>query len=129
MATRIEIDYDRRVIQSDVQYILARITAGVNVLQQLGAAYQSLPGLVMTDLEAQATALEALVSQYNNLINQIRALLEQMDDAAEDVAVKNKTLLATLRGILQTQAQLALLDQITGPTEEGPTPPTPPPGP
>ena len=126
MATRIEIDYDRRVIQSDVQYILARITSGVNVLQQLGAAYQSLPGLVMTDLEAQATALEALVSQYNNLINQIRALLEQMDDAAEDVAVKNKTLLATLRGILQTQAQLALLDQITGPTEEGPTPPIPP---
>ena len=128
MATRIEIDYDRRVIQSDVQYILARAAAGLNVLQQLGATYQSLPGLVMTDLQTQADALETLVTQYSNLINQIRALLEQIDDSAEDVAVKNKTLLATLRGILQTQAQLALLDQITGPTDEGPTPP-PPPGP
>ncbi len=130
MATRIEIDYDRRVIQSDVHYILARISAGVNVLQQLGAAYQSLPGVAMADLEALATALEALVNQYNNLINQLRALLEQMDDLAEDVGVKNKTLLATLRGLLQTQAQLALLDQITGPTDEGPTQPTTqPPGP
>jgi len=126
MATRIEIDYDRRVIQSDVQYILARAAAGLNVLQQLGAAYQSLPGLVMTDLQIHADALEALVTQTSNLINQLRALLEQIDDAAEDVAAENKTLLATLRGILQTQAQLALLDQITGPTEVTPPPVTPP---
>jgi len=126
MATRIEIDYDRRVIQSDVQYILARAAAGLNVLQQLGAAYQSLPGLVMTDLQIHADALEALVTQYNNLINQVRALLEQIDDAAEDVAAENKMVLATLRGILQTQAQLALLDQITGPTEVTPPPVTPP---
>ena len=47
MATRIEIDYDRRVIQSDLQYILARAVAGLNVLQQLGAAFQSLPGVEM----------------------------------------------------------------------------------
>ena len=125
MATRIEIDYDRRVIQSEVQYILARASAGLNVLQQLGAAYQSLPGLVMTDLQTQADALETLVAQFNTLINQLRALLEQIDDTAEDVAVKNKTLLASLRGLLQTQAQLTLLDQITGPTST-PAPPPPP---
>ena len=126
MATRIEIDYDRRVIQSDLQYILARAAAGLNVLQQLGAAYQSLPGLEMAGYQAEADALEALVTNLNNLINQIRALLEEIDDKAEDLAAKGKKLLATLRGLLQTAAQLALLDQITGPTDEPAAPPTPP---
>ena len=126
MATRIEIDYDRRVIQSDLQYILARAATSLNVLQELGAAYQSLPGLDMATYQADADALEALVTNLNNLINQIRALLEEIDDKAEGLAAKGKKLLATLRGRLQTAAQLALLDQITGPTDQPPTPPTPP---
>ena len=129
MATRIEIDYDRRVILSDLQYILARAAAGLNVLQQLGAAFQSLPGLVMTTYQTEADSLEADVQALNDLINQIRVLLETMDDKAEDLAAKNKKLLATLRGLLQTAAQLALLDQITGPTDEPAAPPTTPPGP
>ena len=128
MATRIEIDYDRRVIQSDLQYILARAVAGLNVLQQLGAAFQSLPGLAMAAYQTEADSLETDQQSLNGLINQVRVLLETMDDKAEDLAAKNKKLLATLRGILQTDAQIALLDQITGPTVE-PTPPPTPPGP
>ena len=69
------------------------------------------------------------MTNLNNLINQIRALLEEIDDKAEDLATKGKKLLATLRGLLQTSAQLALLDQITGPTPEPSPPPSPPPGP
>ena len=126
MATRIEIDYDRRVIQSDLQYILARAATSLNVLQELGAEFQSLPGLGMATYQAEADALEALVTNLNSLINQIRALLEEIDDKAEYLAAKGKKLLAALRGLLQTAAQLALLDQITGPTDEPPTPPTPP---
>jgi len=126
MATRIEIDYDRRVINSEVQYILARAAASINVLQQLGATYHTLPGLAMIGYQTAADALETDVTALNNLINQIRTLLQSIDDKAELLAEKNKKLLLSLRGLLQTAAELALLDQITGPTEEGPTPVTPP---
>jgi ABC-type transporter Mla subunit MlaD len=129
MATRIEIEYDRRVIQSEVQYILARASAGLNVLQQLGTAYQSLPGLVMTTMQTETDALETDVQAVNALVNQIRVLLESIDNKAEDLAQKNKNLLLTLRGLLQNDAQLVLLDQITGPTETPSSPPTPPPVP
>lgn len=45
MATRIEIDYDRQFINSVVQEIIARAAATINVLEQLGPTYQSLPGM------------------------------------------------------------------------------------
>ena len=80
----------------------------------------------MTTYQTEADSLEADMASLNDLINQIRTLLETMDDKAEDLQAKGKKLLATLRGILQTQAELALLDQITGATPESPTPPTPP---
>ncbi len=128
MATRIEIDYDRRVINSVLQEIVARAAATINVLQQLGAAYQNFPGMEMAGYQTEADALEALIAQFTTKVNELRALLVQMDDLAEPLDDKNQKALATLRGILQTAAQFALLDQITGATPQ-PSPPTPPPGP
>ncbi len=119
-------DYDRLFINSELQAILARAAAGINVLQQLGAPYQSLPGLEMAGYQTDADALETDVNTANGLINQLRTLLISMDQKAGPLFEKNKKLLLTLRGLLQTAAQLALLDQITGPTEEPPAPPTPP---
>jgi len=127
MATRIEIDYDRQFINSTVQEIVARSAASLNVLDQLGAAYQSLPGLVMAAYQAEADALETALGSLNTLIDQIRVLLISIDGMAGPLAEKNKKLLATLRGLLQSAADLVLLDQITGPTTQ-PAPP-PPPGP
>jgi hypothetical protein len=62
------------------------------------------------------------------LIDQIRPLLIAIDTKAAPLAEKNKKLLHTLRGLLQTGAQAVLLDQITGATPQGssPTPPPPP---
>jgi hypothetical protein len=45
------------------------------------------------------------------------------------VEEKNKGLLRTLDGLLKTAAQRSLLPQITGPTAEGGSAPTPPPAP
>ncbi|MEI7932042.1 MAG: hypothetical protein WCI21_03175 [Alphaproteobacteria bacterium] len=43
MSTRIEISYDRQFTDADVEAEVARGTATVNVLQQLGVDYQTLP--------------------------------------------------------------------------------------
>ncbi len=126
MATRIEIEYNRRVINSLLQEIIARATVTVNVLSQLGTVYQSLPGMEMAAYEAEVNALEALLRQFDDKVNELKALLEQMDDLAEPLNDKNQLSLATLSGILQNSAQLALLDQITGAT---PRPASPPAGP
>jgi len=128
MATRIEIDYDRLFINSELQATLARAAASINVLEQLGAVYQSLPGVEMAPYQTEANLLEADLAAFNNLVNQLRTLLQAMDQKAGPLAEKNRKILATLRGLLQTAAQLALLDQITGATPESPPPP-PPPGP
>ena len=127
MATRIEIDYDRHFINSAVQEIVARSAASLNVLDQLGAAFQGLPGLVMTTYQAEADALETALGSLNALIDQIRLLLITIDGMAGPLAEKNKKLLATLRGLLQSAADVVLLDQITGPTSQ--PAPSPPPGP
>ena len=125
MATRIEIDYDRQFINSQVQEIVARAAASLNVLSQLGAAYQSLPGLVMVGYQTEAAALEAALSSLNALVDQIRVLLISIDAMAGPLAEKNKKLLGALRGLLQNAADIVLLDQITGPTPQ-PAPPSPP---
>jgi hypothetical protein len=59
------------------------------------------------------------------LIDQVRVLLIAMDAKAGPLFEKNKKLLQSLRGLLQNAAQLALLDQITGPTAQPPSPPPP----
>jgi hypothetical protein len=128
MATRIEIEYDRMFINSEVQAIVARANNTVNVLQQLGAAYQSLPGMAMAQYQTDADALETDLTGLNALVDQIRPLLVAIDAKSAPLDDKNKAALKTLSGLLQTDADRALLDQITGPTAQ-PSPPTPPPGP
>ena len=127
MATRIEIEYDRQFINSQVQEIVARSAASLNVLVQLGVTYQTLPGLAMAAYQTEADALETALASLNDLIDQIRVLLISIDGMAGPLSEKNKKLLGALRGLLQNAADLVLLDQITGPTPQ-PAPP-PPPGP
>ena len=125
MATRIEIEYDRQFINSDIQEIVARAAASLNVLAQLGAAYQNLPGLAMAGYQTEADALETALASLNSLIDQIRVLLISIDQMAGPLAAKNKKLLGALRGLLQNAADLVLLDQITGPAPQPAPPPAP----
>ena len=128
MATRIEIDYNRRVINSLLQEIIARATITISVLGTLGVPYQGLPGMEMAQYKSELDAVDALLKQFHNKVDELRALLEQMDDLAEPLNEKNLLSLATLSGILQNSAHRVLLDQITGATPR-PSPPTPPPAP
>ena len=57
MATRIEIEYDRQFTDAEVQAILARSSATLNVLQQLGVTYQTLPGFALAAYQVEADAL------------------------------------------------------------------------
>ena len=130
MSTRIEVEYDRENTDADVQAIIARATATINVMQQLGVAFQSLPGYAMAAYQTETDALEADVAALNALITQIRPHLISIDAKSQPLDVKNKGVLRTLSGLLQTDAQKALLAQITGPTPQGgggtpPPPPTP----
>ena len=129
MSTRIEVEYDRQHTNADIQEIVARATVSVNVLQQLGVAYQSLPGIGMAQYQTDVDAVEADLTALTALINQILPLLVTLDAKAGPLSEKNKKLLKSLSGLLQTSAEKALLDQITGPTAQGggrtPTPPTP----
>lgn len=129
MSTRIEVEYDRQHTNADIQEIVARATISVSVLQQLGAAYQSLPGIAMASYQTDVDAVEADLAALNALINQIHPLLVSLDAKAGPLSEKNKKLLRTLSGLLQTAAEKVLLDQITGPTAQGgggsPTPPPP----
>ena len=127
MSTRIEVEYDRQYTNADIQEIVARATVSVNVLQQLGVAYQSLPGIGMTQYQTDVDAVEADLTALTALINQILPLLVTLDAKAGPLSEKNKKLLKSLSGLLQTSAEKTLLDQITGPTAQGggstPTPP------
>ncbi|MBC7819509.1 MAG: hypothetical protein IAG10_21720, partial [Planctomycetaceae bacterium] len=128
--TRIEIEYDRQYTTADLQEIVARATVTVNVLQQLGAAYQSLPGIGMASYQADVDEIEGIMAAVNALINQILALLISLDAKAGPLSDKNKKALKALTGLLQTSAERALLDQITGPTAQpGSAPPVEPPPP
>ena len=129
MATRIEIEYSRQFINSEVQAIVARANNTINVLEQLGATYQSLAGMAMAGYQTEADALEGDLAALNALVDQIRPLLISIDAKAGPLDDKNKSSLRTLSGLLQTDADRALLDQITGPTAQPPSPPAPPPGP
>lgn len=133
MATRIDIDYTRRFPNAEAQAVVARGNATTNVLVELGTAYQSLPDMALAAYQAQVAALAAKLTQLNALVDQIRPLLVDIDGLAEPLDDKNKRALGTLRGLLRNDADITLLDQITGPTSQPPTPaappPTPPPGP
>ena len=130
MATRIEVEYDRQFPSSEIQALIARSNVTLSVFQQLGVAYQTLPGLAMAAYQTETDALEADVSALNALVDQIRPLLIAIDAKAGPLDEKNKATLKTLSGLLTTDADRLLLDQITGPTTQSgggtPTPPPPP---
>ena len=126
MSTRIEIPYDRQYTDSDIEADIVRGTATVNVMQQLGVAYQTLPGYAMAAYETEVNALEADATAVNAKLNEIRVLLIAMDAKAGPLHDKNIGALKALDGLLNTDAQRALLAQITGPTPQGGGSPPPP---
>ena len=126
MATRIEIQYDRDFTDSEAAAIVARATVTTDVLDQLGAAYQGLPDMAMPAYVTETNSLTGDMTALNALIDQIRPLIISIDNKARPLDEKNKRALHTLRGLLRNDADIALLDQITGPQPQGPTPPTPP---
>lgn len=131
MSTRIDVEYDRLFTNAQINEIIARGTVTVNVLQQLGPDYQSLPGIALAGYETDLTSLEAEMALLNGLINQLLPLLASLDAKAAPIDEKNKKALKTLSGLLQSSALKTLLDQITGPTHQsgGGTPTPPPPTP
>ncbi len=102
-----------------MQAAIARATATINVMQQLGVTFQTLPGYAMVAYQTETDALEADVASLNALVTQLRPLLVDIDALSQPLDVKNKGVLKTLSGLLQTDAQKALLAQITGPTPQG----------
>ncbi|MEI7932043.1 MAG: hypothetical protein WCI21_03180 [Alphaproteobacteria bacterium] len=77
----------------------------------------------------QINALEAKVSAINVHMNAIRGLLIDVDGLCAPLHEKNIGSLRALDGLLQTDAQRALLTQITGPSSQGGGSPPPPPPP
>ncbi len=122
MATRLEIEFDRVWTDSKVQALLARATVSIQVLVQLGAAYQSLPGMAMAGYQAERDALQADITAVQALLDQIRVLLEAIDQKCGPLDEKNMAILRALQGLLLTDADRAMLAQITGPIEQGPNP-------
>jgi hypothetical protein len=97
-------------------------------LSFVGITFQTLPGYAMAAYQTETDALEQKVSALNALVTQLRPLLVDIDALSQPLDVKNKGVLWALSGLLQTDAQRALLAQITGPTAQGGggTPPPPP---
>lgn len=129
MPTRIDIDYTRRVQNAEAQAIVSRGNSTTDVLVQLGPNYQSLPDAALAPYQAEVAALAAKLTLLNSLVDQIRPVLEDIDDLAEPLSDKNIRTLGMLRNALRNDADINLLDQITGPTPQPPAPPGPPPGP
>jgi hypothetical protein len=98
-----------------VQYLVERGTA-TNVLSQLLASYQSLPGIERAAYQQEVDAIEA-----DNL-----GLRGHLDANAQALDEKNQAALKTLTGLLHQRPEAALLAQITGPTQRRKTPVTPP---
>ena len=131
MTTRLEVEYVRQFTDAEIQALIARATVTASVLQQLGVAYQTLPGYAMAAYQTETSSLQTDVTGLQALLDQIRPLLISIDNKCGPLDSKNKALLRTLDGLLKTDADRALLAQITGPTAQSP-PPTqvpPPPGP
>ncbi len=126
MATRIDIDYTRRFQNAEVQAVVSRGNSTTDVLVELGAPYQNLPDMALAGYQAEVAALSAKLTLLNSLVDQIRPVLVDIDNLAEPLEQKNIRALGVLRNMLRNDADIALLDQITGPTAQPPTPPTPP---
>lgn len=127
----ITVPHDRQFTDAQSADIIARATATLNVMQQLGATYQSLPGYAMADYQTDTDALEADVAAVHALAEQIRTKLISIDAKSGPLKTKNEGGLAALRCLLRGKTEEALLDQITGPQSSGgggaapPLPPNP----
>lgn len=126
MGTRIDIDYTRQFQNAEVQEIVARGSSTTSVLVQLGPPYQSLPDMALVPYQAEVGTLASKLTQLNALVDQIRPLLVDIDQLAQPLSEKNIRALGVLRNMLRNDADITLLDQITGPTTQPATPPTPP---
>jgi len=111
----IEVAHERMLTDAEIQAIIARATNTINVLQQLGATYQDLPGYKMTDYQTETDALEAKLQQLQALVDQIKPILIDLDGKSGPLFEKNKGALPMLRGMLAGKAEEDLLVQITGP--------------
>ena len=129
MPTRIEVPYDRIITDSVVQDIAARGTVSVSVLGQLGTPYQTLPGYEMAQYQNDVNSSVADITSLQSHIDAIRPLLISIDAKARPLDDKNKGILRTLQGLLKTDADRALLGQITGPIARRPSTTPPQPGP
>ncbi len=126
MGTQISIDYDRKFQNAEVQAVVSRGNSTTDVLVQLGADYHNLPAMALAGYQTEVTALAAKLTLLNSLVDQIRPVLVDIDILAEPLDQKNIRALGVLRNALRNDADIVLLDQITGPTPQPPTPPTPP---
>ena len=135
MGTSIDIDYTRKFQNADVQAIVSRGNSTTDVLVQLGTDYQTLPAMALAGYQGEVTALAGKLTQLNSLVDQIRPILVEIDDLARPLHEKNIRALGVLRNALRNDADISLLDQITGPTPQPtapppePIPPPPSPGP
>jgi hypothetical protein len=129
MPTRLEIPFDRAFTDAATNEIIARATVTINVFQQLGADYQTLPGYAVRQYQVEMDALQSDIKALEGLLNQVVPLLQSIDAKAGPLDVKNKGALRMLQGMLVGKSETVWLDQITGPTprrDNGGTPPSPP---
>ena len=124
MATLFRLPYTRVKKDREVQYIVERATATVNVLSQLPASYQSLPGIERATYQQEVDAVEADNLALRGHLDAIAALLPRLDTNAKAIDEKNQAALKTLTGLLHQRPEAALLAQITGPARRRKTPPT-----
>jgi hypothetical protein len=126
----ITVPYEREFTDANINAIARRATDTISVLEQLGADYANLPGMALAAYQSEAQAFNDKFDQFRDVVAQLQPLLSALDDLAQPLDAKNKAALQLLRGALQGTENEVLLDQITGPTQQGgtssPTPPTPP---
>lgn len=118
MSTRIEIDYDRKHADADVNAVLARTIASIGVLKQLGTAYQNLPDLALADYETKSESLADKIQALDAHLTAIKDLLPDIDNAVSELIAMNIALLRALQGLLKGKTEISKLDQITGPTPQ-----------
>ena len=123
MATLFRLPYTRTKKDREVQYIVDRGSATVNVLSQLSASYHTLPGMEKAAYQSEVDALEADNAALRSHLDAIAALLPQLDTRAEALDEKNQAALKTLSGLLHQRPEAALLAQITGPKRRKKSPP------
>lgn len=115
MPTTFKLIYTRTHKDADIQYMIDRATATVNVLSQLPANFQNLPGIESAAYQSETNALEADNQALRQHLDAIAALLPELDRKAMGIDAKNRSALTTLRGLLKGKPEEALLRQISGP--------------